>query len=130
MPKITYRSAHTLPPGRERFGFSDSEANSRSKVRAAGGRKGKGHEPARTIPHATGVAQAGGGALAVSTVAGRAAVVPSGVSQARSRHTVSSATPSPAATARNGRLKMNIASPSASRGRNRGPDGGDSSPAG
>src|SRR5437588_2569232 len=48
--------AHALPPGRERFGFSDSEANSQTR-RAAGGRKGKGHEPARTITHAPGAAQ-------------------------------------------------------------------------
>ena len=108
MPRIGDWSAHTLPPGRERFGFSDSEANSRSKVRAAGGRKGKGHEPARTIPHAPGAAQAGAGAFATAAAAGRAAATASGGSQARSRHTVSSDTASPAATARNGRLNMNI----------------------
>src|SRR5215472_10944552 len=108
MPRIGDWSAHTLPPGRERFGFSDSEANSRSKVRAAGGRKGKGHEPARTIPHAAGGAQDDAGAFAMWTAAGPAAIAVSGGSQARSRHTVSSATASPAPTARNGRLKMNI----------------------
>src|SRR6516165_3941411 len=115
MPRIGDRSAHTLPPGRDGFGFSDSEANSRSKVRAAGGRKGKGHEPARTIPHGAGAAQADTGAfttLAVGTaamaVAGTAAMAVSDGSQARSRHTVSSATASPAPTARNDRLKMNI----------------------
>src|SRR6516162_1510111 len=108
MPRIGDRSAHTLPPGRDGFGFSDSEANSRSKVRAAGGRKGKGHEPARTIPHGAGAAQAEAGAFATTAVAGRAAATASGGSQARSRHTINSATVSPAATARNGRLKMNI----------------------
>ena len=108
MPRIGDWSAHTLPPGRERFGFSDSEANSRSKVRAAGGRKGKGHEPARTIAHAAGGAQAGAGAFATGASVERAAVAGSGVSQARSRPTVNSPTASPAATARTGRLNMNI----------------------
>src|SRR5215469_6922411 len=108
MPRIGDRSAHTLPPGRDGFGFSDSEANSRSKVRAAGGRKGKGHEPARTIPHAAGGAQADGDAFAMPAAAARATATDSGGSQARSRQTVNSATASPAATARNGRLEMNI----------------------
>src|SRR5215468_991743 len=108
MPRIGDWSAHTLPPGRERFGFSDSEANSRSWVRAAGGRKGKGHEPARTIPHAAGGAQADAGAFAMLAATGRAAATAARGSQARSTQTVTSATTIPAATARNGRLKMNI----------------------
>src|SRR5205807_9834394 len=55
-------SGHALPPGRERFGFSDSEANSQAR-RVASGRKGKGHEPAGTIPQGAAPAQARGAHL-------------------------------------------------------------------
>src|ERR1700748_12986 len=40
-----------LPPGRERFGFSQTRKPARKPCGRQAAGKGKGHEPALTIPH-------------------------------------------------------------------------------
>src|SRR5580765_1999641 len=72
--------------------------------RAAGGRKGKAHDPARTIPQAPGGAQA---RVGCSCDRSRGGFV-SGGQHNLSSPTIRSATPRPAATACMGRGKMNM----------------------
>jgi hypothetical protein len=53
-------SARMLPPGRERFGFSQTRKPARKPCGRQAAGKGKGHEPALTIPHDAAGIQASG----------------------------------------------------------------------